>query len=237
MVEGKANEALRKLNQGIEESKQMVRHKSMALAQEYFVDSVEALKRKMEESRSVLEELPEQIRGADEGPFQMMFLELMNNYADIEEALDEAGKNVANLNMEEIAEQGEFNATEAARREASKLGVDLTQVEGTGTEGSIIISDVFEKADEDAKNKAEELGVDIEEVEGSGFNGLVTADDVVRFAEAAQAEKSGSESENGQGPRATNAALRKAEELGVDLNEIQGTGTNGLITIKDLSKA
>lgn len=188
MVEGKANEALRKLKDGIEESKQMVRLKSMGLAQEYFTDSVKALKQKMEESRSILEGLPGQIPGAEEGPFQMMFLELMNNYAAIEESLEKAEKNVAALDMEEVAEQGELDATDASRREASKLGVDLTQVKGTGTGGRIIISDVMEAAEENAKNKAEELGVNTEEVEGSGFNGMVTADDVIRFAESAGIE-------------------------------------------------
>jgi pyruvate/2-oxoglutarate dehydrogenase complex dihydrolipoamide acyltransferase (E2) component len=35
-------------------------------------------------------------------------------------------------------------------------------------------------------------------------------------------------------PKATNAARRKANEMGVDLSTIQGTGSGGLITIKDV---
>jgi pyruvate/2-oxoglutarate dehydrogenase complex dihydrolipoamide acyltransferase (E2) component len=35
-------------------------------------------------------------------------------------------------------------------------------------------------------------------------------------------------------PRATNAARRKANEMGVDLSTVQGTGSGGLITIKDV---
>jgi pyruvate/2-oxoglutarate dehydrogenase complex dihydrolipoamide acyltransferase (E2) component len=35
-------------------------------------------------------------------------------------------------------------------------------------------------------------------------------------------------------PRATNAARRKAEQLGVDLSTIRGTGSGGLITINDV---
>ena len=244
MAEGELNEALEKLSQGIEESKQMVQQRTMELAQEYFSDSVETLKQQIEESRSTLEELPEQIPGADEGAFQTLFQVLMDSYTVIEESLDAAKEAVANLDTERITEQGELDATDAARREAGKLGVDLTEVEGTGSGGRIIISDVFEAAQENARQKAEELGVDIEEVEGSGFNGLVTADDVTQFAGAAEGEvaqtageASGSDgSEGGQEeqPRVTNAAKRKAEELGLDLNEIQGTGAEGLITVRDV---
>jgi predicted RNase H-like HicB family nuclease len=42
--------------------------------------------------------------------------------------------------------------------------------------------------------------------------------------------------EEGQ-PNATEAAKRKAEELGVDLSRIEGTGSGGLITIKDVVQA
>jgi pyruvate/2-oxoglutarate dehydrogenase complex dihydrolipoamide acyltransferase (E2) component len=36
-------------------------------------------------------------------------------------------------------------------------------------------------------------------------------------------------------PRATNAARRRAEQLGLDLSTIQGTGSGGLITIRDVT--
>jgi pyruvate/2-oxoglutarate dehydrogenase complex dihydrolipoamide acyltransferase (E2) component len=37
-----------------------------------------------------------------------------------------------------------------------------------------------------------------------------------------------------EGPKATSAARRKAEDLGVDLSQIQGSGAGGLITIRDV---
>lgn len=244
MAEGQANEALEKLEQGIQESREMIQQRVMELAQDYFTGSVETVKEVIEESRSTLEKLPEQIPGADEGAFQTLFDALMDAYNSIEESLDTAKETVANLDTEKITEQGEIDATDAARREAGKLGVDLTGVEGTGTGGRIIISDVMEAAQKNANDKAQELGVDIEDVEGSGFNGMVTADDVTQFAEsaggeAAQAAGEAAESngEGGQQPQATNAALRKAEELGVDLSQIEGTGANGLITVRDIVKA
>lgn len=244
MAEGQGKEALEKLEQGIQESREMIQQRVMELAQDYFTGSVETVKEVIEESRSTLERLPEQIPGADEGAFQTLFDALMDAYNSIEESLDTAKETVSNLDTEKITEQTDIDATDAARREAGKLGVDLTEVEGTGTDGRIIVSDVMEAAQNNASDKAKELGVNIEDVEGSGFNGMVTADDVTQFAEsaggeAAQAAQQATEAdgEGEQAPQATNAALRKAEELGVDLSQLEGTGANGLITVRDIVKA
>ena len=38
-------------------------------------------------------------------------------------------------------------------------------------------------------------------------------------------------------PYATNAAMQKAERLGVELHEVRGSGVDGLITLKDVSRA
>lgn len=196
MAENQANEALEKLNRGIQESKKMVQHQTMELAKDYFSDSVQALKEQIKESRATLRDLPEQIPGGQEEPFQMLFQDLMDNYTRIEEALKEAETNVAELDTETLRQQGEIEATDAARREARELGVDLTQVEGTGSEGR------------------------------------VTVDDVKNFAEAAgEAAEDKVEEE----PKASDAAKRRAEELGLNLSEVEGTGSGGLITVKDVT--
>ena len=55
---------------------------------------------------------------------------------------------------------------------------------------------------------------------------------------AGQAAQQGQQAAGGGGaeePRATNAARRRAQELGVDLSQIRGTGTGGLITIRDVT--
>ena len=259
MTEDRANEALEKLNRGIEESKQMVQQKTMQLAQDFFGDSVGDLKDQIKENRATLEKLPDQIPGGQEESFQMLFQELMDNYSAIEQALDEADKNVANLDADSLVQQGEVEATDAARREARERDVDLTQIEGTGSGGRITVVDVVEFAEEQsgeqdlnasdaARRRAEELGIDLSEVEGSGVGGMITVKDVTSLAqgsgqEAAQkadgaaGQAAGTAGEDGSGePKATNAAKRKAEELGVDLSQIQGSGAGGLITIKDVAQ-
>ncbi len=267
VAEGQANEALEKLNRGIEESKQMVQQQTMGLAQDFFADSVEQMKGQIQESRATLENLPEQVPGGQDEAFQMLFQELMDSYSAVEQALDEAKQNVADLDTESLAKQGEIEATDAARREAKERGVDLTQVEPTGAEGRITVVDVVEfaegqqgegekevQASDAARRRAEELGLDLSEIEGTGSGGMITVKDVTDLAEGAQ-QAAGQAVEsadgavqeaagavegavgNGSGEvNATNAAQRKAEELGVDLGQIEGSGAGGLITIRDVVK-
>lgn len=277
MTENRANEALEKLNRGIQQSRQMVQQQTMQLAQDYFGDSVEEIRQQINESRATLEGLPDQVPGGQEESFQMLFQELMDNYTAIENALSEAQKNVADLDTEKLIKQGEIDATDAARREAKERGLDLTEVEGTGSDGRITVDDVKkaadaaeedgatgeegtgqdQKASEAAKRKAEELGIDLSQVEGTGSGGLITVKDVTNLVgetgtnatdlvgqvadqasgavdqAASQADRA---AEDG-GPRATSAAKRKAEELGIDLSQVEGSGAGGLITIKDVTKA
>ena len=281
MTEYRTNEALEKLNRGIEESKQLVQHQTMALAQDFFGDSVEELKQRIQENRTTLERLPDQIPGGQEESFQMLFQELMDNYEAIEQALDEANNNVSEIDADRLMRQGEVDATEAARREARERGVDLTEVEGTGTDGRITVDDVRTHAESQqqdsgdaaeqvvnasdaARRRAEEMGVDLSQLEGTGSGGLVTVKDVTSAAGGAAQQAAGTASQatnavgqtvaqadgavnqatqqagsvaggNGdEGPKATNAARRKAEDLGVDLSQIQGSGAGGLITIRDV---
>jgi pyruvate/2-oxoglutarate dehydrogenase complex dihydrolipoamide acyltransferase (E2) component len=285
VTEYRTNEALEKLNRGIEESKQLVQQQTMALAQDFFGDSVEELKQRIQENRTTLERLPDQIPGGQEDSFQMLFQELMDNYEAIEQALDEANKNVSEIDADRLMRQGEVDATDAARREARERGVDLTEVEGTGTDGRITVDDVrthAESQEQDsgdaaeqvteqvvnasdaARRRAEEMGVDLSQLEGTGSGGLITVKDVTSAAGGVAQQAAGSANQatnavrqtvaqadgavdqatqragsvaggNGdEGPKATNAARRKAEDLGVDLSQIQGSGAGGLITIRDV---
>jgi pyruvate/2-oxoglutarate dehydrogenase complex dihydrolipoamide acyltransferase (E2) component len=305
-------EALERLNRGIQESRQEVQQRTMNLAQEYFGDSAEVLKQQISENRATLESLPDQIPGGREEAFQALFQELMENYSAIEESINEAQKNVANLDTDQIRRQGEIEATDAARRQARELGVDLTKIEGTGADGRIIVSDVVEAAEtmggsevsgdgsageaaqqvQDTAGQAagqaqqmagqatdqvgqvagqaqdtagqvtDQAGQAVQGVQdtvggltggqqqGGGVGGVLggVTDQVGQAAQGVQdtagqatqqaQDTVGQAAQQGQqaagGPKATNAARRKAEQLGVDLSTIRGTGSGGLITINDV---
>jgi large subunit ribosomal protein L20 len=81
----------------------------------------------------------------------------------------------------------EVEATEAAERKAEELDVDLSEVEGTGSEGNVLVEDVEDaagevKATDAARRKAEDLGVDLAVVEGTGADGRITVGDVEKAA-------------------------------------------------------
>jgi pyruvate/2-oxoglutarate dehydrogenase complex dihydrolipoamide acyltransferase (E2) component len=335
-VTEKQTEALERLNRGIQESRQEVQQRTMNLAKEYFGDSAEVLKQQIKENRATLKNLPDQIPGGGEEAFQMLFQELMDNYSAMEDRISEAQQNVANLDTDQIRRQGEVEATDAARRQAKELGIDLTKVEGTGTDGRIIVSDVVEAAEAmgdgageegsevsgdgaageaaqgaqdaagqvvrqvqdaaggatqqaqdtagQAVGQAQQAAGQVGQVAGQaqdtvggltgggqqqqgGVGGLVggvtdqvgqvagqaqdTAGQVTDQAgqvagqaqdAAGQAAQQGQQAvgqatggEGAEEPRVTNAAKRRAEEMGVDLSTIKGTGYGGLITIKDVT--
>ena len=340
----KHTEALEKLNRGIQESRQEVQKRTMNLAQGYFDDSAEALKQHIKENRDALKNLPDQIPGGREEAFQTLFQELMDNYSAMEECINGAQENVANLDTDQIRRQGEIEATDAARREAKERGVDLTKIEGTGSDGRIIVSDVVEAAEameegqdgaageatqevqqqagqaaqgaqDTAGQAADQAGQAVGQAQDVAGQATDQAQDVVGGAtrqagqasgqaqdavggltgdgqdggplgtvtdqvgqvagqaqqaagqatdqtgQAAQGvqdvaggatqqaqETVGYAAENAQNaagrqatggdeagePKATNAARRKANQLGVDLSTIEGTGSGGLITIQDV---
>ncbi len=329
----KQTEALERLNRGIQESRQEVQQRTMNLAKEYFGDSAEVLKQQINENRATLENLPDQIPGGREEAFQALFQELMENYSAIEESINEAQKNVANLDTDQIRRQGEVDATDAARRQARELGVDLTKIEGTGADGRIIVSDVVEAAEamgdgapgeeavqqlQDAAGGATQQAQDtagqvagqaqqavgqatdqVGQVAGQaqdtagqvtgqagqavqgvqdtvggltgggqqqgGVGGLVggLTDQVGQVAQGVQ-DTAGQAAQQGQQavgqaaqqgqqmagqaaqqagggqqqqPDATDAARQKAQELGVDLSQVQGSGANGRITVRDVQAA
>jgi pyruvate/2-oxoglutarate dehydrogenase complex dihydrolipoamide acyltransferase (E2) component len=328
----KQTEALQRLNQGIQESRRTVQQQTMELAQDYFVNSAAALKDQINESRATLESLPDQIPGGREEAFQAMFQELMDNYSNIEGCLDEAQQNVSALDPEQLRRQGEVDATDAARREARERGVDLTKIQGTGSDGRIIYSDVVEAAEameagaeesEDgaagaaqqaqdaagqavgqaqqvagqaqdaaggAAQQAQDTAGQVTDQAGQAAQGVQDAvggltggqqqggplggitDQVGQVAQgvqdtagqvAGQAQQTAGQAtdqagqvadqaqdaagglaqqgqqaaggDGAEGPRATNAARRRAEQLGIDLSTIQGTGSGGLITIRDVT--
>jgi pyruvate/2-oxoglutarate dehydrogenase complex dihydrolipoamide acyltransferase (E2) component len=274
VAEHRTNEALEKLNRGIQESKQLVQHQTMTLAQDYFGDSIDEMKRQIRENRATLERLPDQIPGGQEESFQMLFQELMDNYEAIEQALDEANSNVSRLDSDRLMRQGEVDATDAARREARERGVDLTKIEGTGSDGRIIVSDVVEAAEtmedgagEDgaatqaaqraqdaagqAAEKTQQAASQVTDQAGQVAQGVqdtaqqaagqatdavgqtvAQADGAVDQATQQAGNVTGGDGD--EGPKATSAARRKAEDLGVDLSQIQGSGAGGIITIRDV---
>ena len=129
----------------------------------------------------------------------------------------------------ETAEAEPTEAVAAAPETAGGGGDDGGQAGGAGGSSSDV------KASPRAQKRAEELGVDLATVDGTGFDGAITEDDVEAAADAAESEPAaeGDTEEVKASPR----AQKRAEELGVDLATVDGTGFEGAITEDDVEDA
>ena len=245
----KQTEALEKLNRGIKESRQEVQKRTMNLAQDYFGDSVDSLKQQIQENRATLKDLPDQIPGGREEAFQGLFQELMDNYSAMEECINEARENVANLDTDQIRRQGEVDATDAARRQAQELVIDLTEIEGTGADGRIIVGDVVEAAEamEDgaaggAAQQAQDTAEQVQQAAGQATDqaGQVAQGVQAAFGQAAGqvgqiTDQAGGAAEEMDAPiDASDAAKREAKARGIDLSKVEGTGADGRIVYWDV---
>lgn len=85
---------------------------------------------------------------------------------------------------------------------------------------------------------ANEMNIDLTQIEGSGHNGRIMVEDVHRFASNRVPEDEG---ETSKEPKKrmpiTPKARLLAEELGVNISMVVGTGKNGLINTQDVEKA
>lgn len=111
---------------------------------------------------------------------------------------------------------------------ASKSEGGQTDTEETTSQTEM--SDV--KASPRAEQRATELGIDLTEVDGSGPQGAITADDV----EAATETEAETEPTTEQ-VRASPRAEQRANDLDIDLAEVDGSGPQGAITADDVENA
>ena len=245
-------EALEKLNRGIQESRREVQQRTMSLAQDYFDDSAGTLEQQIKEDRAALESLPDQVPGGREEAFQMLFQELMDNYSTMEQCINEARKDVANLDTDQIRRQGEVEATDAARRQAREMSIDLTEVEGTGAEGRVTVDDVKKLAQTMEDGASEGAAQQAQYTAGQAVGQAQesagqAADRVGQVAQGAQGtvdqaagqigqitDQSGGEAEEID---ASDAAKREAKARGIDLSKIEGTGADGRIVFWDVTDA
>lgn len=84
-----------------------------------------------------------------------------------------------------------------------------------------------------ARRRAEEIGVDLATIEPSGQWGEVRLRDV----ESQGTESQGGTEADGSAPRVSSVAKKIAEENGVDLNEVAGSGPGGRIVKQDVLDA
>jgi hypothetical protein len=141
------------------------------------------------------------------------------------------------------AGQAAQGATDAAGEAAGQAG-DATQqapegaqqedlgrtTEGTAVSGAQVLSETTDEAGQTVRRVADESGSIVEQT-------LNESGEVSEEAVVGEADTAGEASEEKGEVLATPAAERKAEGLGVDLWQVEGTGSGGRITVKDVQSA
>jgi pyruvate dehydrogenase E2 component (dihydrolipoamide acetyltransferase) len=133
---------------------------------------------------------------------------------------------------------GDAAATSEAGSGATAGGESASPTQSGGNEVDV-------RASPRAEKRAEELTVDLTSVDGTGPQGAITAEDV-----EAAAETAGSDGDQGRAEaaatdgasaaeavKASPRAEKRAEELGVDLTTVEGTGFEGAVTEEDVEAA
>ena len=149
-------------------------------------------------------------------------------------------------------DEGRILSSPNARRVAAEQGVDLSAVQGTGPGGRITSEDISAApatsvrvggrilSSPNARRVAAEQGVDLSAVQGTGPGGRITSEDVIAH-ETVPAVSVPSEPaaqievlQDGQARLVPFAARMAAERLGVNVEEITGTGPEGRVSREDV---
>jgi pyruvate/2-oxoglutarate dehydrogenase complex dihydrolipoamide acyltransferase (E2) component len=138
---------------------------------------------------------------------QAQIQEMADSYAAIEESLDQAAQD---LGVEDVVTQALQQAQEAIGQVADQAQEGAGQV--TGQVGQVA-QGVQDTAGRAAGQAQEAAGQAIQQAQGAVGGG-------------------GQEE-----PDATEVARKRAEELGVDLSQVEGSGAGGRITIRDVQRA
>jgi len=134
--------------------------------QDFYGKSVGSLKSQIQNYRSQLEQYSQQL---PEGDAQAQVQEMIDSYTELESSMDQAAQDAgvqdkveeaaqqAQQQMQQYAQesaqqagggqqgggQQQLNATPAAEKKAQELGVDISQVQGSGANGRITVRDVI----------------------------------------------------------------------------------------------
>lgn len=132
--------------------------------------------------------------------------------SDTESSAESTGEEAETTGNASGTEPADVKASPKAERRADELGVDLTEIDGSGPQGAVTAEDVEAASDTEtetetateqvrasprAEQRADELEVDITGVDGSGPQGAITVDDVETAAEASSEEPTPEEAESG----------------------------------------
>jgi pyruvate/2-oxoglutarate dehydrogenase complex dihydrolipoamide acyltransferase (E2) component len=186
---------------------QQIQEQTIKSAQDFYGESLGRIKSQLQGDLSQLESLAEQVPQEEA---QAQIQELADSYAVIEESFDQV---IQDLGVQDVVSQALQQAQEAVGQVAGQA----QEVAGGATQRA---QDTAGQALQEAQSAAQQAAGQAQEAAGQATQ---------QVQEAAGG--------GGQGePDATEAARQKAEELGVELSQVEGSGAGGRITIRDVQR-
>src|SRR5919112_278002 len=154
------------------------------------------------------------------------------------EAVDEVGQGVG-----QTAERVGQGAGEAVQEAGQGVGQTAQEVgQGAGQaaqEAGQGAGQAVEEAGQAAQGASDAAGQAAGQAQNTATGAAQQAQDAAGQATeqgGGQDHQQGEQAGDNQEPKATHAAAKKAEELGIDLSEIEGSGPDGSITIRDVRR-
>ncbi len=202
------------MSEGAQNLQQRIQQQTMHTARDFYGNSLGRAKAQLQDSRAQLESLAEQISQEEA---QAQIQEMADSYYEIEDRINQTAQNQG---LEDAvnyrAQQGQDTAGQAADQAQQSDG-QATDQAGQAAQGA-------QGAVRQVAGQAGQAAQGVQETAGK----------------ATQQAKQGAGNQQGGGgqqPSATQAAAQKAQELGVDLAQVEGSGAQGRITVKDVTSA
>jgi pyruvate/2-oxoglutarate dehydrogenase complex dihydrolipoamide acyltransferase (E2) component len=192
---------------------QQIQQQTIQSAQDFYGESLGRIKGQLQSDRAQLESLAEQMPSEEA---QAQIQELVDAYEAIESSLDQSAQD---LGVEDAVSQALQQAQETMGQVAGQAQEAAGQVTGQVAQG------VQDTAGQAAGQAQEAVGGAAQQAQEAAGQATQQAQEAVGGG--------GQEEE----PDATEAARQKADELGVDLSQVEGSGSGGRITIKDVQSA
>ena len=222
----------------------------MQSAQDFYGDSLGRIKGQAQNDRAQLESLMEQSPPEAQAQLQ----EMVDSYTEIEGTVDQAASDqgvddaVSDAaqqaqdaaggiaqQAQDAAGQAQQQAGEVAQGVQDTAGQAVGQVTDTAGQAAQGVQDAAggaaEQAQDTAGQAADQAGQAAQGAQDTAGQAAQQAQDTAGQA-ADQAQDAA-----GQDLNITDAARQKADELGVDLSQVEGTGAEGRITVRDVTSA
>jgi hypothetical protein len=182
----------------------------------FYGQAMGRVKSQVQNYREQLEQYSQQL---PDGDAQAQIQEMIDSYSEIEGSMDQATQDAGVEDaMSQAVEQTQQQMQEVAQGATQQVQNTAGQVAG--------------QAQEAAGQATEQAG---QAQDAAGGAAQQAQDTAVQAAQQGQQAPGGEDQQQPAAqPEATHAALQKAQELGVDLSQMQGSGAEGRITIRDV---